>query len=89
MEYLCNLKYALFRMSEIKCWNNDFLDLSSVSPHNLAIDNHFTIKVDSVTADNCKTIVLTLWGEANDGTRTRNPRQPESQSVFSYYKSIT
>ena len=61
-------------MSEINCWNNDFLALSSVSPPNLAIDNHFTLKVASVTADSCKTIVRTLWGGANDGTRTRDNR---------------
>ena len=61
-------------MSEINCSNNDFLALSRVSPCNQAIDNHFTLKVASLTADNCKTIVRTLWGEANDGTRTRDNR---------------
>ena len=61
-------------MSQINCWNNDFLALSRVSPPNLAIDNHFTLKVASVTDDSCKTIVRTLWGGANDGTRTRDNR---------------
>ena len=59
-------------MSEINYWNNHFLALFRVSPPSLAINNHSTLKVASVTADSCKTIVRTLrGGVANDRARTR------------------
>ena len=56
MEFLSTKSKLYFPMSEINCWNNDFLALSTVSTSKLVTlpnDSHFTLMVASVTALNC------------------------------------